>query len=110
MDTVVITVTVDCSMSYPGFKAMPRIDDVPSVAEEYVRSIDAGASLVHHHGVHRLEETIQADGRRLSRIDSRGLGGPDPAHPVRSATPSSSSASRARALTRRWPSWASSPR
>ena len=72
MDTVVITVTVDCSMSYPGFKAMPRIDDVPSVAEEYVRSIDAGASLVHHHGVHRLEETIQADGRRLSRIDHAG--------------------------------------
>jgi 3-keto-5-aminohexanoate cleavage enzyme len=72
MDTVVITVTVDCSMSYPGFKAMPRIDDVPSVAEEYVRSIDAGASLVHHHGVHRLEDTIQADGRRLSRIDHAG--------------------------------------
>jgi 3-keto-5-aminohexanoate cleavage enzyme len=72
MDTVVITVTVDCSMSYPGFKAMPRIDDVSSVAEEYVRSIDAGASLVHHHGVHRLEDTIQADGRRLSRIDHAG--------------------------------------
>jgi 3-keto-5-aminohexanoate cleavage enzyme len=72
MDTVVITVTVDCSMSYPGFEAMPRIDDVASVADEYVRSIDAGASLVHHHGVHRLEETIQADGRRLSRIDHAG--------------------------------------
>ena len=72
MDTVVITVTVDCSMSYPGFPQMPRIDDVPAVAEEYIRAIDAGASLVHHHGVHYLEDSIQEDGRRLSRIDLQG--------------------------------------
>ncbi|HEY5112728.1 MAG TPA: 3-keto-5-aminohexanoate cleavage protein [Coriobacteriia bacterium] len=72
MDKVVITVTVDCSMSYPGFKAMPRIDDVPAVAAEYIRAIDAGASLVHHHGVHYLEDTIQEDGRRLSRTDFAG--------------------------------------
>lgn len=72
MDTVVITVTVDCSMSYPGFAGMPRIDDVPAVADEYVRAIDAGASVVHHHGVHYLEDSIQDDGRRLSRTDFAG--------------------------------------
>jgi 3-keto-5-aminohexanoate cleavage enzyme len=72
MDKVVITVTVDCSMSYPGFPRMPRIDDVPAVADEYIRAIDAGASLVHHHGVHYLEDSIQADGRRLSRTDFQG--------------------------------------
>ncbi|WP_329254701.1 3-keto-5-aminohexanoate cleavage protein [Actinoallomurus sp. NBC_01490] len=72
MDKVVITVTVDCSMSYPGFKGMPKIDDVPAVADEYVRAIDAGASLVHHHGVHYLEDTIQEDGRQLSRTDFDG--------------------------------------
>jgi 3-keto-5-aminohexanoate cleavage enzyme len=72
MDKVVITVTVDCSMSYPGFQGMPRIDDVPAVAAEYIRAIDAGASLVHHHGVHYLEDTIQEDGRRLSRTDFAG--------------------------------------
>lgn len=72
MDKVIITVTVDCSMSYPGFAAMPQIDDVPAVADEYVRAIDAGASLVHHHGVHRLEDAIQEDGRRLSRTDFDG--------------------------------------
>ena len=72
MDTVIVTVTVDCSMSYPGFPGMPPIDDVPTVAQEYIRSIDAGASLVHHHGVHHLEEGIQEDGRRLSRIDHAG--------------------------------------
>jgi 3-keto-5-aminohexanoate cleavage enzyme len=72
MDTVIVTVTVDCSMSYPGFPGMPPIEDVPTVAQEYIRSIDAGASLVHHHGVHHLEEGIQEDGRRLSRIDHDG--------------------------------------
>jgi 3-keto-5-aminohexanoate cleavage enzyme len=72
MDTVVITVTVDCSMSYPGFAGMPPIEDVATVAQEYVRSIDAGAALVHHHGVHHLEPDIQEDGRRLSRIDRDG--------------------------------------
>lgn len=71
-DKVIITVTVDCSMSYPGFKGMPRIDDVEAVADEYVRAIDAGASLVHHHGVHYLEDTIQEDGRQLSRTDFQG--------------------------------------
>ena len=72
MDKVIITVTVDCSMSYPGFAGMPRIDDVPAVAAEYVRAIDAGASLVHHHGVHYLESDMQDDGRKLSRTDFNG--------------------------------------
>jgi 3-keto-5-aminohexanoate cleavage enzyme len=72
MDKVIITVTVDCSMSYPGFKGMPPIDDVDAVADEYVRAIDAGASLVHHHGVHYLEDSIQDDGRQLSKTDFKG--------------------------------------
>lgn len=72
MDKLVITVTVDCSMSYPGFAGMPRIDDVAAVGDEYIRAIDAGASLVHHHGVHYLEDTIQEDGRQLSRTDFEG--------------------------------------
>jgi len=59
-------------MSYPGFAGMPRIDDVEAVADEYVRAIDAGASLVHHHGVHYLEDSIQEDGRRLSRTNFQG--------------------------------------
>jgi 3-keto-5-aminohexanoate cleavage enzyme len=71
-DKVIITVTVDCSMSYPGFKGMPPIDDVEAQAKEYVRAIDAGASLVHHHGVHYLESSIQEDGRQLSKTDFGG--------------------------------------
>lgn len=71
-DKVIITVTVDCSMSYPGFDKMPAIDDVEAIAQEYIRSIDAGAALVHHHGVHYLEDGIQEDGRQLSRTDFKG--------------------------------------
>jgi 3-keto-5-aminohexanoate cleavage enzyme len=71
-DKVIITATVDCSMSYPGFAGMPAIDDVDAVADEYVRAIDSGASLVHHHGVHYLEDGIQEDGRQLSRTDFKG--------------------------------------
>lgn len=59
-------------MSYPGNPLMPPIEDVDSIADEYVRSVDAGASIVHHHGIHHLESEIQADGRRLSKIDFDG--------------------------------------
>jgi len=72
VDKVIITVTVDSSMSYPGNEAMPPIEDVDAVATEYVRAIDSGASLVHHHGVHYLEDHIQEDGRQLSKTDFSG--------------------------------------
>lgn len=75
MDKVIITVTVDSTASYPRNPNMPPIEDVEAVADEYVRAIDAGATLVHHHGVHHLEEEIQADGRRLSRTDYDGWAG-----------------------------------
>jgi len=72
MDKLIITVTVDSTMSYPGNPLMPPIEDVDAVAAEYIRSVNAGASLVHHHGIHHLETEIQPDGRRLSKIDFGG--------------------------------------
>ena len=72
MDKLVVTITCDSSMSYPGNPHMPPITDLETISEEYIRSIDAGASLVHHHGVHYLEPEIQPDGRRLSAIDHEG--------------------------------------
>ena len=74
-DKVIITVTVDSTASYPRNEFMPRIEDFHAVADEYVRAIDAGAALVHHHGVHHLEQEIQSDGRRLSRTDYDGWAG-----------------------------------
>lgn len=72
MEKLVITVTVDSSMSYPGNPYMPPIEDVETVASQYIDAVKAGASIVHHHGVHHLEDEIQPDGRRLSRIDFDG--------------------------------------
>jgi 3-keto-5-aminohexanoate cleavage enzyme len=71
-DKVIITVTVDSSASYPRNPYMPPIADVEAVGDEYVRAIDAGAAIVHHHGVHHLETELQSDGRRLSRTDYQG--------------------------------------
>src|SRR5438552_10929626 len=59
-------------MSYPGNPNMPAIEDLDTIGAEYVRAIDAGAGIVHHHGIHYLEREMQADGRRLSRIDFDG--------------------------------------
>ena len=36
------------------------------------RAVDAGATICHHHGIHRLEDEIQPDGKRLSRIEFDG--------------------------------------
>jgi 3-keto-5-aminohexanoate cleavage enzyme len=72
MDKLVITVTVDSSMSYPGNHLMPPIEDVDAVASQYVDAVRAGASICHHHGIHHLESEIQPDGKRLSKIDFDG--------------------------------------
>lgn len=72
MDKLVITVTVDSTMSYPGNPHCPPTEDTGTVADEYVRAIDAGASITHIHGVHSLEHEIQADGRRLSKTNFAG--------------------------------------
>lgn len=72
MDKLVITVTCDSSMSYPGNRNMPPIEDVTTMSRQYIDAVNAGASLIHHHGVHYLEKEIQADGKKLSRIDFDG--------------------------------------
>lgn len=72
MDPLIITVTCDSTMSYPGNKAMPAIEDTDAVGQQYIDAVNAGATLCHHHGVHYLEDEIQADGKKLSKIDFEG--------------------------------------
>jgi 3-keto-5-aminohexanoate cleavage enzyme len=72
MDKLVITVTCDSTMSYPGNPNMPAIEDTDAIADQYIGAVNAGASLIHHHGVHYLEANIQADGKQLSKIDFDG--------------------------------------
>jgi len=47
MQKLIITVTVDSTMSYPGNPNMPPIEDVDMVAREYIDAVAAGASIVH---------------------------------------------------------------
>ena len=75
MDELIITVTCDSTMSYPGNPNMPAIEDVQAVGQQYVDAVNAGASICHHHGVHYLETEMQADGKKLSRIDHDGWQG-----------------------------------
>lgn len=72
MEKLIITVTVDSTMSYPGNPYCPPTEDVDAVAAEYIRGVNAGASITHIHGVHTLEREIQADGRRLSKTNYEG--------------------------------------
>ncbi len=72
MDKLIITVTVDSTMSYPGNRLCPPTEKVDEVAAEYIRAVEAGASIAHIHGVHNLENEIQPDGRRLSKTNFEG--------------------------------------
>ncbi len=72
MDKLIITVTVDSTMSYPGNPLCPPTENTAAVAAEYIRAVNAGASITHIHGVHTLEHEIQPDGRRLSKTNYEG--------------------------------------
>lgn len=72
MQKLVITVTVDSTVTYPGNPHMPPIEDVDAIVRQYVDAVNAGASICHHHGIHYLESEIQPDGRKLSTIDLDG--------------------------------------
>jgi len=72
VDKLIITVTVDSSMSYPRNPYCPPPVEVERVVDEYVQCVEAGARIVHMHGVHKLEDEIQPDGRKLSRVDVAG--------------------------------------
>src|SRR5579862_9132240 len=70
MEKLVITITCDSTMSYPRNPNNPK--GIPAQAEEYIRSVNAGASICHLHGPYTIDEKIQADGTRLSDLDIPG--------------------------------------
>jgi len=72
LDKLIITVSVDSTGSYPGNHLCPPCKDIDRVADEYIRAVNAGASVVHLHGVRVLEREVQPDGRRVSRLDYEG--------------------------------------
>lgn len=70
MDKLVITITCDSTMSYPRNPYNPK--GVEALAEEYLRSVNAGASICHLHGPYTVDEKIRADGTKLSDLDIPG--------------------------------------
>lgn len=74
MDKLIITSTCDSTMSFPSNPYNPTPRGVEAVAEEYVRTIDAGAVICHLHGPYTVDEKIQADGTKLSDLDVPGWG------------------------------------
>lgn len=74
MDPLIVTVACDSKVSYPGNELClsSTRDNVPAIAEEYARCVDAGAAIAHIHGVRHLDTEIQADGKKLSRLDVDG--------------------------------------
>jgi len=74
MEKLIITVTVDSSMSYPANHLCPppEMKNIPKIVDEYVRSVNAGASICHIHGVHKLEDKIAEDGKKLSHVNFEG--------------------------------------
>src|SRR4029079_5449006 len=72
MQKLIITVTCDSTMAYPSNPHNPTPKGYKEVAREYVRSVDAGASICHLHGPYTIDATIQADGTRLSDLDIPG--------------------------------------
>lgn len=74
VDKLIVTAACDSRVSYPGNPYCPPStrENVDAIAKEYIRCIDAGASIAHLHGVRALEDKVQPDGKKLSRIDVEG--------------------------------------
>lgn len=72
MEKLIVTVACDSRTSYPNNHFCPPQEDIEGVARQYIDSIKAGAAIAHIHGIRVLEESIQADGRQVSRIDQDG--------------------------------------
>jgi 3-keto-5-aminohexanoate cleavage enzyme len=70
MEKLVITVTCDSTMSYPRNPHNPK--GVDALADDYVRSTQAGAAICHLHGPYTLDEKIRPDGTKLSDLDLDG--------------------------------------
>ena len=72
MDKLIVTVTCDSTMSYPSNPNNPTPNGIDTVAADYVRSVNAGASICHLHGPYTVDKKIQADGTKLSDLDIPG--------------------------------------
>ena len=72
MEKLIITVACDSRTSYPINHLCPPQEDIAGVAQQYIDGIKAGAAIAHIHGRRTLEESMQADGKQVSKIHHEG--------------------------------------
>jgi 3-keto-5-aminohexanoate cleavage enzyme len=72
MEKLIITVACDSRTSYPGNHLCPPQEDIDAVARQYIDGVNVGAAIAHIHGIRTLEDSMQADGRQVSRIHHEG--------------------------------------
>src|SRR5450756_2094269 len=72
MEKLIITVACDSRTSYPINHLCPPQEDIEGVYKRQIDGISAGAAIAHIHGIRTLEETMQADGRQVSRMNQEG--------------------------------------
>jgi 3-keto-5-aminohexanoate cleavage enzyme len=68
MEKLIITVAGDSRTSYPANVNCPPQEDIDGCARQYIDAIHAGAAIAHLHGRRTLEQSMQADGRQVSKI------------------------------------------
>ena len=61
-------------MLYLGNHYCPTLEmeNVEKIVNEYVLCVNEGASICHIHGVHKLEDKIAEDGKKLSHVNFEG--------------------------------------
>lgn len=68
MEKLIVTVAGDSRTSYPANGNCPPQEDIEGCAQQYVDAVRAGAAIAHIHGHRTLEESLQPDGRQVSKI------------------------------------------
>jgi 3-keto-5-aminohexanoate cleavage enzyme len=72
MDKLIVTVTCDASISYPATPTNPTPKGMDVVVDEYVRSVNAGASICHLHGPFKARGSFEEAGAQEVDLDVAG--------------------------------------
>lgn len=72
MDKLIVTATCDSSISFPSTPSNPTPKGIKVVAGEYVRCVDAGATICHIHGPFKTSEASSGSGGQDVDLDVPG--------------------------------------
>ena len=72
MDKLIITITCDSTISYPLNPSNPTPKGMDAVVDEYIRSVNAGASICHIHGPFKPRGSFDEGGAQEVDLDVPG--------------------------------------